>query len=91
MTDPDSVDERFAAINKRLDAGSTRMKKIESDLQANTVITQQIHDLIVTARAFFKVLGFLGSGMKWLGIIAAAAVSIWGAIQAFKSGGPPPK
>lgn len=90
MTDPKDIDERFAAITKRLDAGSTRMKRIESDLHQNTAITQQIHDLVITAKAFFKILGYLGSGLKWLGIIAAAAVSIWGAVQTFKNGGPPP-
>ena len=84
------TDDQIARITSRLDAGSRRMKKIEDDIRANTVLTQDIHDLIVAAKVGFKVLGYLGAFAKWLGIIAGALVSVWAAIQVIKNGGPPP-
>jgi len=88
---PAELEEWQRQITSRLDAGSKRMKAIEAEVALNTEITAEIRDLILAAKVGFKVLGGLGLAAKWLGYVAAAAVSIWTAYQSFKAGGPPPK
>lgn len=86
-----SVEDQIAAINQRLDAGSTRMASIEAALATNTEITQDIHDVIVAARVGFRVLGGLGQAVKWLGMVATGALGLWAFLLALKQGGPGPK
>lgn len=85
------VGTELASIKRRLDAGSKRMRKIEDEMAINTEITTEIRDLLAAAKLGFKVLGYLGSGVKWVGSIAAAVGAIWTLAQAFLHIGPPPK
>lgn len=96
--DGDHTDERIREITSRLDAGSRRMLAIEAELKEhkkelalNTEVTTEIRDILRMGRAGLRVLGGLGSIAKWLGGIAAAALSIWGFVQTIKSGLPPHK
>ncbi|MFZ5544411.1 MAG: hypothetical protein ACOZJZ_12695 [Pseudomonadota bacterium] len=79
-----------ASIALRLEAGSKRMDLIEEGLTANTKATQGIEgqlgdflEFLTSVRGGFKVLGWLGSLVKWAAPIAAA---LYGAWQHFKGG-----
>jgi hypothetical protein len=72
--------EQHAALVTRTDA-------IERELKANTEVTAEVRDLLTTVKGGFKVLGWLGHGGKWMGMIAGAAVSIYTLVYALTHGG----
>jgi hypothetical protein len=85
-------------ISGRLDAGDDRMGRIEAaqkdmraELRANSEMTSDIRDVLAATRMGFKVIGWLGAGAKWLGMLAAAAVAIYTAFYAALHGGATPK
>jgi hypothetical protein len=92
-TTPGQLDE----INRRLDNGDERMKRIEDNLATNTAATKRIEagmsglpELLEWSRAFegaFKVLNGIGKLAKPVTYIAGACAAIAGAWIAFKGGG----
>ena len=88
---PPDISEALALMQSRLNSGGARMKRIEDELKANSATTAEIRDVLAAARMGFKVLGGLGVAAKWLGVLAAAAVSIYTAIYAATHGGATPK
>lgn len=67
-----------------------RVGSVEEALKTNTQLTQtvgedtrELLDLFRAAKGGFKVMGWMGEGLKWVGIVAAALTSIW---VAFHSG-----
>ena len=54
-----------------------RMKGIEDTVAATQAITHEVRDLLDAFRGGFKVLGWLGMGLKWLGGIATACVAVY--------------
>lgn len=48
--------------------------------QRNNDLTQEIRDVIVAGRTGLKVLGSVGTAVKWVASVAAAIVTIWGLI-----------
>ena len=84
-------DER-AASSAELHALHDRVTSVEDALKSNTKLTQEVGedtrellDLFRAAKGGFKVMGWLGEGLKWLGIVAAALTSIWVAFHSGKS------
>lgn len=73
----------FAVMHKATDK---RLDKIEIDLADNTKVTREVRELLDTFKGGMKVLGWLGTGMKWAGSIAAAVFSIYAAWHAFRTG-----
>ena len=61
MSDTSPVERREEMLNmqKRLEEGDARMKRIEESIA-------EILDIIQTAKGFFKVLGLVGTTVKWL-------------------------
>lgn len=80
---------RLDEINDRLNRGSERMSSIETELRSNTDTTRDVRELMELGRNGFKVLGHIGTAVKWLGGIAAALVACWSLYQAWKNGTPP--
>ena len=80
-----------AKIEERLDQGAHRMDKFETSMELNNDMTKDIHSMFVTGKGGLKVLGWLGSAFKWLGMISAAAFAIYTAIYAILHGGASPK
>lgn len=93
--------EEAAAVKARLDAiedelrqGRERMGRIEASVAENTAltregtaVTQEVRELMELGKAGFKVLGWLGAGAKWLGVIATAGVALYSAFYAATHGG----
>lgn len=89
---PATAGEERAASSTELHALGERVTSVEDALKSNTKLTQavgddtrELLDLFRAAKGGFKVMGWLGEGLKWLGIVAAALTSIW---VAFHSGKP---
>lgn len=82
-------------IAKRLDAGDSRMGRLEEGLEKNTRATEgmardvaMLVDFLAAMRGALKVLNWLGKVAKPLGYIVAlatAAVSFWAALKGGKS------
>lgn len=72
---------------KRGAAFSERITNIETSLEANTAVTHEVRDLLDAFRGGFKVLGWLGLGLKWLGGIATACVALYTVFYMLTHGG----
>lgn len=84
-------DDRFDIIERQLIQGAKRMDSLESSVKQNTELTQEIRDVMVAAKVGFRVLGGVGTMVKWFGVIAAGALSIYVAVYAALHGGHPPR
>lgn len=75
MPDTSPVERREEMLNmqKRLEEGDARMKRIEESIA-------EILDIIQTAKGFFKVLGLVGTTVKWLAGLGTAAVVFYNII-----------
>lgn len=85
------VDKRLIEIEDRLDKGSKRMQDLRNELAANTVITNEVRELLEVGKNGLKVLGWIGVGAKWVGAIAGALVAVWSLIYAATHNGQLPK
>ena len=54
-----------------------RMTHIETNLADTQAVTYEVRDLLTAFKGGFRVLGWLGTGAKWLGGIATACVAIY--------------
>lgn len=86
-----TTDEPLQTIEDRLLAGSKRMELMDAEMTRNTELTQDIRDLLAAFKGGFKVLGWLGAGVKWAGMVAAAVLALWTAFYAATHGGVHPK
>lgn len=86
------IDDRFGALDERLSDGDRRMQDIEDELAKNTKLTARVHDFLEGADAGLKVLGWLGSALKWLAPIATSIAGLWALFHGnADSHHPPPK
>ena len=93
------IAQQFGAIEDRLSEGDVRMTALErqvadmrGELARNSEITQDIRDILSAGRLGLRVLGGLGSAVKWAGMLAGGVMAVWGAWQAVMHGGSwPPK
>ena len=67
-----------------------RLRHVEMNLQANTAMTAEVRDLLSAFKGGFKVLGWLGLALKWVGAIAAAGIAIYTAAYMATHGGQMP-
>lgn len=91
-----SVEERFRV-------GDRLFKSLRSEMKANTEITSEIRDVVLTGKSLFKFAARVGRFFVWCGhalyavmrvggVIAAAGTAIWAAVWAATHGGSaPPK
>lgn len=75
MPDTSQIERREEMLNmqKRLEEGDARMKRIEESIA-------EILDIIQAAKGFFKVLGLVGTTVKWLAGLGTAAVVFYNII-----------
>ena len=75
MPDTSTIERREEMLNmqKRLEEGDARMKRIEESIA-------EILEIIQAAKGFFKVLGLVGTTVKWLAGLGTAAVVFYNII-----------
>lgn len=94
--------DRLQAIEERLDVGSARMDLFDANQQLltdemhrNTHLTQQVHEMFNAVQQGLQVLGWVGRAggfiVKWMGIIAATALSVYTFFYALTHHGATPK
>ena len=77
-------------INSGLQERGKRLAAVELELKTNSATTQEVRDILATARAGLKVLGGIGQVVRWMGYLSAAAASVYGFLLLIKHGGKPP-
>lgn len=94
-TDGRPVDSRSLRVDRRQNVSddlqqlTKRIETIETEMRANTGITREVRDLMELGRSGLRVLGWVGTAVKWFGGIAAAIAAIYAAWHAIINGGPP--
>lgn len=61
-----------------------RMDRLDASLQQNTAVTQEIKDVLDTAKGAFRMFGWLGDGLKWALGIGGAVLAFWVALKDFR-------
>lgn len=78
---------KVLSIEDRLERGDKRMGAIEQSLADNTAATREVLEIVIMGRSFFKVLGWIGKGIKIAAGIAAPCIAAYAAWK--HSGGNP--
>ena len=71
-------------IERRFNAGSERMDRIEAMIVTNSADTAEVLEIIRLGKSFFKLVGHLGSFIKWATAIGAPVVAFYYAIKGGK-------
>jgi hypothetical protein len=69
--------------------GEGRMSAIEVELKTNSATTTEVRDILSTARGAFRLFGWIGMAVKWLGGIAGAIGALYVAAYSITHGKPP--
>lgn len=75
------IDKSIASSAAEAD---NRMDRIDAGLQQNTAVTQEIKDVLDTAKGAFRMFDWIGSGLKWVLGLGAAALGFWVALKDFR-------
>ena len=70
--------------------GEERMAAIEAELLANSAVTAEIRDILAVAKVGLRVLGGVGTAVRWAGYIATALGAIYIAVYMATHGGKTP-
>lgn len=87
MTNRDHTSE-LAALNTRItnveshmeaqfDHGNDRMRRIEDMLASNSASTEKVREIVVMGESLFKLMGYMGNGIKWVASVGVATAGIW--------------
>lgn len=76
MTDK-GLGGRVGTIEEQLAKGGERMDKHEKLLAENTAATKEVLEIVTMAKSFFKGLGYIGGGIKWIVGVGAAIGTMW--------------
>lgn len=93
-----NVTECQARVAHQLLAGSERMDAMQAEIKANTALTlalktdtSELLEILNAGKGGLKVLGWIGTVVKWVGGMAATAIAIYGFLQVVLHGAAPPK
>lgn len=65
------------AVHAALVCGQKRMDMIEGKLDENTVLTQEVVEILRAGKGGLKVLGWIGTALKWGAGVAGAIYTIY--------------
>lgn len=103
------IEARLAAGDLRFKTGDQQFSRIRNqlaengkELQRNTEVTNEIRDIVLQGKAFFKGMQRIGKFFAWCwsllyrlirigGVIGAAGAAIWAGIYMLLHNGAPPK
>lgn len=73
-------------LEARFAAGTERMRRLEDKIDGNSADTREVLDILHAGKGFFKVVGWIGSMVKWAAAIGAPLIAFY---YALKHGGRP--
>lgn len=68
--------------------GDSRLGALEAELAANSETTAEVRDILQVAKAGLKVIGGIGTFVKWVGGLATALMAAWGLYVTARGGMP---
>ena len=68
----------------------TELQDIKKLLDETSTTVSEVRDLFAALKGGVKVLGWLGTGVKWLGFVAAGCTAVYTAAYMLTHGGTPP-
>ena len=68
-------------MRAELKVGSERMDRIETKLDNNCSDTAEVLEILRLGKSFFKVIGYVGSFIKWVAAIGAPVVAFYFALK----------
>lgn len=74
------LDEWRTAVDQKLET-------LTAEMQANTSVTREVHELLNTVRGGMRVLGWLGGLVKWSVPFVALAAAVANLVHQLKGGG----
>lgn len=77
----EKIEQSMSTSSKVVD---DRMDRIDAGLQQNTAVTQEVKDILDTAKGAFRVFGWMGNALKWTLGLGAAALGFWVALKDFR-------
>lgn len=79
-----STDQNYTALVVSVDELKADQQELHAELSENSEMTRQLQaataemvEMFNAAKGAFKVLGWIGTGVKWAGGIAAGAAALW--------------
>lgn len=84
----DQVAELVVEMREIRALSDQRLGAMEAALNAATETTAEVRDILQVAKAGLKVLGGIGTAVRWLGYLSTAALAMWAAFTAVKTGAP---
>lgn len=97
-TEQQRRDAAHQALVASIDALKADQAEIRAELKANSEMTatnvastKEMVEIFGLAKGGFKVLGWIGTAVKWVGGLATACIGIYALVQAILHGGMPPK
>ena len=82
-----AIDEIKAEMDTRFGSGKDRMDGMETLMKKNNEDTNEVLEIVRMGKGFFRVLGLIGTAIKWAVGIVAPVVALYYAIK----GGVPTK
>ena len=66
-------------MQERLNRNDAQLAEMKESLEKNTTVTNEIYEIVLMGKSFFRVAGYIGVGVKWILAAGAATAAIWGA------------
>lgn len=83
--------DRLLGIIDEIRAESAVLRdELKKNSEATAKISEMVHEMVElfsAAKGFFRMLGWIGAGVKWIALLVAACAALWALI---KGGGIPP-
>ena len=80
-----SIEQINVNLEKHTEVNDQRMDRMDAGLQQNTAVTQEIKEILDTAKGAFRFFGHMGNALKWILGFGAAALGFWVALKDFRS------
>jgi hypothetical protein len=80
-----SIEQINVNLEKHTEVNDQRMDRMDAGLQQNTAVTQEIKEILDTAKGAFKFFGHMGNALKWVLGFGAAALGFWVALKDFRT------
>lgn len=84
----DQLAELLVEVRDLRRTSDSRFGALESELATNSTTTAEVRDILQVAKAGLKVIGGVGTFVKWVGSIAAGLAALWGLYVTARGGFP---
>lgn len=86
----DEHDRLLGIIDEMRAESAVLRDELKKNSEATAKISEMVHEMVElfsAAKGFFKMLGWIGSGVKWIALVVAACAALWALLM---HGGVPP-